>query len=176
MDSPYAQWGWRIPFVLGAVLAGLLVLYYVFMVSESEIWESRRRGQREKTPLSDLLGQERTQPLAGAGHDDRLLADAEHHHDFHSDRAAGEDAQIAEFALTATLMISYTALFFSYIGAGLMGQRIGRRTFFMIVGPLIAVIGSAHPLHADPHARTCRWAPSWRSSACSRYSSPRLGA
>jgi MFS family permease len=37
VDSAYAQWGWRIPFVIGALLAGLLVLYYVFMVSESEI-------------------------------------------------------------------------------------------------------------------------------------------
>ena len=28
-DSPYAVWGWRVPFVLGALLAGVLVLYYV---------------------------------------------------------------------------------------------------------------------------------------------------
>ena len=32
--------GWRIPFVIGALLAGVLVLYYIFMVSESEIWET----------------------------------------------------------------------------------------------------------------------------------------
>ena len=32
--------GWRISFVIGALLAGVLVLYYIFMVSESEIWET----------------------------------------------------------------------------------------------------------------------------------------
>jgi len=26
--------------VIGALLAGVLVLYYIFMVSESEIWET----------------------------------------------------------------------------------------------------------------------------------------
>ena len=54
-ESAYAQWGWRIPFVIGALLAGLLVLYYVFMVSESEIWETDVERKREKTPLSDLI-------------------------------------------------------------------------------------------------------------------------
>jgi len=54
-DSAYPQWGWRIPFVIGALLAGVLVLYYVFMVSESEIWETEVERKREKTPLSDLI-------------------------------------------------------------------------------------------------------------------------
>jgi MFS family permease len=30
----------------------------------------------------------------------------------------------------------------SYIGSGVLGQRIGRRRFFLIVGPAIAVVGS----------------------------------
>jgi MFS family permease len=55
VGSAYAQWGWRIPFVIGALLAGLLVLYYVFMVSESEIWETDVERKREKTPLTDLI-------------------------------------------------------------------------------------------------------------------------
>jgi MFS family permease len=50
---------------------------------------------------------------------------------------------LSKYALTSTLLISYTALFFSYIAAGMIGQRIGRRIFFVVVGPLIAVIGSA---------------------------------
>ena len=39
----------------GATRAGVLVLYYVFMVSESEIWETEVERKREKTPLSDLI-------------------------------------------------------------------------------------------------------------------------
>jgi MFS family permease len=34
-------------------------------------------------------------------------------------------------------------LFFSYIGSGMIAQRIGRRRFFVIVGPLIATVGAA---------------------------------
>jgi hypothetical protein len=51
--------------------------------------------------------------------------------------------KLSKYALTSTLLISYAALFFSYIAAGMIGQRIGRRRFFIIVGPLIAIIGSA---------------------------------
>src|SRR6202012_6092542 len=42
MDGPqslYAQWGWRIPFVLGAAMAALLAVYYVRKVSESQVWK-----------------------------------------------------------------------------------------------------------------------------------------
>ena len=37
----------------------------------------------------------------------------------------------------------YFALFFSYIGAGVLGQRIGRRRFFVIIGLAIASVGAA---------------------------------
>jgi MFS family permease len=47
LHSPYVQWGWRIPFVIGSVLAGVLALYYVHKVSESEIWESET-GERSR--------------------------------------------------------------------------------------------------------------------------------
>jgi MFS family permease len=41
--SAYAVWGWRIPFVIGALLAGALYLYYYFMVPESEVWRSSHK-------------------------------------------------------------------------------------------------------------------------------------
>ena len=39
INSPYVQWGWRIPFLIGAVLAFALVVYYVRSVDESELFE-----------------------------------------------------------------------------------------------------------------------------------------
>ena len=51
--------------------------------------------------------------------------------------------KLPRYALTSTLLVSYSALFFSYIASGMIGQRIGRRRFFITVGPLIAIIGSA---------------------------------
>ena len=55
IDSPYVQFGWHIPFVIGAAPAGVLALYCRFKVSESEIWEAEAPDAREKLPPSDLL-------------------------------------------------------------------------------------------------------------------------
>ena len=54
LDSPYAQWGWRIPFVIGAALAGVLALYYVFQVSESEIWKRETHAGETAQPAHQL--------------------------------------------------------------------------------------------------------------------------
>src|SRR5919202_307219 len=44
INSPYVQWGWRIPFLIGALLAFGLVFYYVRSVSESELFEEAGGG------------------------------------------------------------------------------------------------------------------------------------
>src|SRR5260370_786305 len=50
---------------------------------------------------------------------------------------------LSGFKLTSTLLLSYVVLCFSYIGAGMFRQKIGRRRFFVTVGQLIAAIGAA---------------------------------
>jgi MFS family permease len=37
-DSDYAVWGWRVPFAVGALLAGGLFAYYYLRVPESDLW------------------------------------------------------------------------------------------------------------------------------------------
>jgi len=49
---------------------------------------------------------------------------------------------LSGFQMSLTLLLSYFVLFFSYIGSGMLGQKIGRRTFFVVVGPLIATVGA----------------------------------
>jgi MFS family permease len=51
-DSAYAVWGWRIPFVIGALLAGALCLYYYFLVPESDVWRS---SQKSAAPLKEIF-------------------------------------------------------------------------------------------------------------------------
>jgi MFS family permease len=144
IDSPYAQWGWRIPFVIGAALAGALALYYVFKVEESEIWEVETGEKAEKPPLTDLLRGESgrnllqvllmmtgfwlTQNLITIFVPTTLLLNILH---------------LSAIELTVTLLISYTVLIFSYVGAGVLSQKFGRRRFFMILGPMIATVGAA---------------------------------
>jgi MFS family permease len=144
LDSPYAQWGWRVPFVIGAVLAGCLALYYIFKVAESEIWKVEIGERRVKLPFSDLLrgksGRNLLQVLimmTGFWLTQNIITI------FVPTTLLGRFLHLSRFELTSTLLISYAVLFFSYIGSGMIGQRIGRRRFFVIVGPVIATFGAA---------------------------------
>jgi MFS family permease len=144
--SPYTVWGWRIPFIVGAALAGLLALYYVHKVSESEVWKKEAAGgavQAEKSPVSGLLsgrgGRDLLQVLllmTGFWMTQNIITI------YMPTGLLVKTLHLNGFALTATLMICYTILFFSYIGSGMLGQVIGRRRFFAIAGPLIATVGA----------------------------------
>lgn len=142
--SPYVQWGWRIPFVIGALLAGVLALYYIFAVSESEIWEEdAEKKPREKLPLTDLLkgksgrnllqvllmmtGFWLTQNIITIFLPTGLLVNILH---------------LSGLQVTGTLLMCYSVLFFTYIASGMIGQKIGRRRFFLILGPIIATVGA----------------------------------
>ncbi|MGH3165224.1 MAG: MFS transporter, partial [Trebonia sp.] len=139
-NSAYAVWGWRIPFVIGSLLAIALAIYYARQVSESKVWET---VAKKKSPLANLFsGQARrnliqvfimmtgfwlTQNIVTLALPTVILGDV---------------LGLSHDQLTTTLLIAYACLGFSYIGAGVMGQRIGRRRFFMVTGSLIAVVGS----------------------------------
>jgi predicted MFS family arabinose efflux permease len=51
-SSAYAVWGWRIPFLIGALLAGALFLYYYLAVPESEVWRSSKKSA---APLKEVF-------------------------------------------------------------------------------------------------------------------------
>ena len=51
-SSPYATWGWRVPFVIGALLSGALFFYYYWLVPESELWRS---AAKSTAPLKELF-------------------------------------------------------------------------------------------------------------------------
>src|ERR671933_631461 len=55
LNSSYVQWGWRIPFLVGAALAFAMAVYFYYFVSESELFEAT--GGTE-TPLKTLFSGE----------------------------------------------------------------------------------------------------------------------
>jgi MFS family permease len=139
-DSPYAVWGWRIPFVLGSLLAFALAVYYVRSVSESEIWEA---SEKKSFPLRNLLkgstGKSFLQVftmMTGFWLTQNLVTL------YLPTTVLHTILKLSNTQLTLTLLIAYACLVVSYIGSGILGQRIGRRRFFMILGPCIAVFGS----------------------------------
>jgi MFS family permease len=144
MDSPYAVWGWRIPFLIGAALAGFLADYYWRKVSESELWRVKTKEGAEKAPAGRLFRGANVQSLiqvlimmTGFWTTQNIITI------YMPSTLLAKTLHLSKYELTTTLIITYCALFFSYIGAGVVGQRIGRRRTFLILGVLIATIGVA---------------------------------
>ncbi len=50
--SAYAVWGWRVPFLIGALLAGALFIYYYIAVPESDVWRSSKKCA---SPLKEIF-------------------------------------------------------------------------------------------------------------------------
>ncbi|WP_382304273.1 MFS transporter [Herbiconiux sp. UC225_62] len=52
IGSPYVQWGWRIPFVIGAVFAWVVARYLRKDVEESVLWVE---AEKAKNPIREML-------------------------------------------------------------------------------------------------------------------------
>jgi len=50
--SAYSVWGWRVPFVIGALLCLVFVVYYARSVTESEVWT---RSTKSRNPVREVL-------------------------------------------------------------------------------------------------------------------------
>jgi MFS family permease len=60
-DSAYAVWGWRIPFVIGSLLAVGLFAYYYARVPESAVWHSSKKSA---APVKELFSGDDLRRLA----------------------------------------------------------------------------------------------------------------
>ncbi|MCL2584179.1 MAG: MFS transporter [Streptosporangiales bacterium] len=139
--SAYAVWGWRIPFVVGAVLGAALVVYYVKRVPESRMWE---RTETRKSPLANLFKGQALRNLAqvfvlmtGFWLTQNMITL------YLPTTVLGDFLHLGHDQLTVTVLIAYACLIFSYIAAGVLGQKYGRRRFMIVTGVLIAIIGTA---------------------------------
>lgn len=140
LDAPYVQWGWRIPFLFGALLAFVFVAYFYFFVDESELFEE---SGGEAAPLKELF---RGQTLRNflqvfvlmSGFWLTLQTVAAILPDLLGPTAVG----LSETNVTVTLVVAYLVLAFGYIAAGVISQRIGRRTFLMLIGVAAGTVGT----------------------------------
>ncbi|MEV4320295.1 MFS transporter [Actinocrispum sp. NPDC049592] len=138
LHSAYMQWGWRIPFVIGALLAAVLFRYYLKQVHEPP---AALTGEKHKLPFVRLL---RRYPRAlgqvfvlmtGTW----LTTNVE---------AAVTPAQLASHLhltskqVTLTMLVINAAAALSYPLFGLLSQRIGRRRFYIGYGIAVLVIGT----------------------------------
>lgn len=142
LHSPYVQWGWRIPFLIGAAMAFALGIYYMFSVNESEVWEEAEEHGETESPLKQLFTGDNLKSFlqvfvlmsgfwlllnASLAVMPGLLAGSMGVHGMH---------------LTFALVVSYIVLAVAYIIGGAVSQRIGRRKYLMGTAVLSAVVGS----------------------------------
>jgi MFS family permease len=143
LNSPYVQWGWRIPFVIGALMAFALVYYYVTSVAESEVYEAAAESEEgSRSPIIELFkgpnlpsflqvfvmmsGFWLTLYTAAAMLPGLLTS----------------ELKLSPTNLTITLVIAYVILAAAYIAAGVIGQRIGRRLFLIAASIIMATVGT----------------------------------
>lgn len=140
LHSPYVQWGWRIPFVIGALLAFAFVTWYLKFVKESVAWEE---AEKSTAPLVELF---RGRNLRNFMQVFVLMTGIWLSLNMVSAVLPGllnKPVGLGASQVSVVLIVSYAVLTAGYIGAGLLSQRIGRRPFFLLVG---AVTGTLAPL------------------------------
>ena len=140
LNSPYVQWGWRIPFVIGSLMAFGLVIYYVFSVEESEAFEES--GGTE-SPLKELFS---GQNLWSFMQVFVLMAGFWLTLYTASAMLPGlltSELELSGTSLTITLSIAFLILAGGYMAAGIISQRIGRRPYLIINAIVMGTVGTA---------------------------------
>ncbi|HEU4617514.1 MAG TPA: MFS transporter [Gammaproteobacteria bacterium] len=133
LHSPYVQWGWRIPFVLGALLAFGFAIWYARHVKESEAWQ---KAPKAKAPLLELL---KGKNLGNFVQVFTLMSGIWLGLNMVSavlPRLLRNPVGLADNDVNVVLFLSYAVLALGYVGAGVLSQRIGRRTYFILAGVL----------------------------------------
>ncbi len=139
LDSPYVQWGWRIPFLVGAAMAFGLAIYYYRSVEESEVW---RKSSHTGSPLKALF--------QGANLRSFLQVFVVMTGFWLSLNAAlavmpgllASQKGIVGPTLTIALVIAYAVLAVVYVIGGVISQHIGRRKYLMLSSLVSAVAGT----------------------------------
>ena len=129
--SPYATWGWRIPFFVGAALASAVFLYCLRRVPESVVWAE---AEKVESPLKELLGGGHARVLwqvflamSGAWFMLNTVTSI-------MPGILLEIRHVSSVAVTNALLIENLIMILCFIAAGILGQRIGRRRVLVLLG------------------------------------------
>ncbi len=136
VHSAFVQWGWRIPFLLGTVISILFILYYRSQVPESELWQ---KSEKSKSPLSNLFSGDNFKHLVQVF---ILMSGVWFVFNSVVDVLPGvltDVLKISSVTVTNGLLVVNVVLAIGYVLAGVLSQRIGRRTLFVIFGLLSAI-------------------------------------
>jgi MFS family permease len=138
--SPYVEWGWRIPFAIGALISFAFVAWYTYAVKESESWKN---AEKTRTPLADMFRGRGLRTflqvfvlMTGIWFVQNAVSSILPEQLLDPIGLDSVDVKIVQ-------IVSYAVLAAGYVGAGVLSQRIGRRPFFLIASVTIAVPAAA---------------------------------
>jgi MFS family permease len=136
--SPYALWGWRVPFFLGALLAGGISLYYIRKVPESRIWAE---AEKTKSPLKELCGRDNSRCLSQVF---LLMSGAWFTLNAVTSILPGvllTVRNVNSVVVTNALLVAHLLLAVCFVPVGMLGQKIGRRTVLAAMGVAGLTVG-----------------------------------
>lgn len=135
-SSPYSQWGWRIAFIVGAVLSIGFAIYYAHSVEESPSWKSDvgQPESKRENPMKALFRGPNRASLAQAF---LLMTGA-----WFSNNAAivilpptiAATTGLGATQVSLAVVLAFALVAIAYPLFGMLSQRIGRRAFFMWCG------------------------------------------
>ena len=145
LGSPYVEWGWRIPFVIGALIAFGFVFFYAKHVPESDVWENSQSSSSSvrESPMRELF---RGANLRNFMQVFLMMTGLWITLFMVSAVLPGllkSEVGLSAMQATTTVLIANVVLILGYVGAGILSQRFGRRPFFIAFGIVAAVLGSA---------------------------------
>jgi MFS family permease len=140
VDSPYVQWGWRIPFFLGGLLAGAFLIYYR-KVEESDIAKAVLSATTNKrSPLREVFGK---QHRAKLGRIFLLMSGLWLTAQSTVTAIPGlltKSLGYGSSAVNTGLIVVNAVILVSYLPVALLGQRFGRRKLLIAAGLWIVIV------------------------------------
>lgn len=142
-DSAYSVWGWRIPFVIGALLAFAVVIYFR-QIEESEVWEKveAKTDVKKASPLKELFTGTNRKSLAqvmvlmtGLWFITNSVISA-------VPALFISTLKLSSSAVTNTILLLNFVVAIGYLSSGLIGQKWGRRRYFIGAGITTVIVGA----------------------------------
>ena len=139
INSPYVQFGWRVPFIVGALIAFGFALWFR-RVPESRSW---LESDKTENPIGTLFSGESRKAflqvfLVMSGFWLSLNATIST-----LPQVLTKTAGMSSTTVTQVLLIANVVLVGGYLFFGVIGQRLGRRPTLMLLGVLITFVSTS---------------------------------